>query len=100
MSKDENKTTGQTEMDNINHVDPLLSSIEKKETEIDNLKYKMKSLENIIADLTLIIEMYIGNYPFDDNDKVNQKTLIDNIYVVVKASPSDRKKVLYLGHIR
>ena len=33
MTKDKNKTTNQTEMDNINHVDPLLSDMK-----IDEIK--------------------------------------------------------------
>ncbi len=42
MIKDTNETIEQTEEDDINHIDPLLSGLEKKEIGIEELNYKIK----------------------------------------------------------
>ena len=43
----------------------------------------VKQLQDTINDLTLSLEMWLGDYPFDDDHKSKQKRMIDNACVLI-----------------
>jgi predicted transcriptional regulator with HTH domain len=44
---------------------------------------EMKKLEDIINDLTLVVGMYIRDYPFDDDHKVKQQILVNYAHLMI-----------------
>ena len=43
----------------------------------------VKILQDVINDLTLSLEMWLGDYPFDADHKYKQKRMIDNACVLI-----------------
>ena len=43
----------------------------------------VKQLQDTINDLTLSLEMWLGDYPFDDDHKYKQKQMINNACVLI-----------------
>ena len=42
-----------------------------------------KQLQDTINNLTLSLEMWLDDYPFDDDHKIKQKRMIDNACVLI-----------------
>ena len=63
----------------------------------DDQNDKIKKLEDIINDLTLVVGMYLGDYPFDDDHKVKQQILINYAHLSINTPINTRGMARYAG---
>ncbi len=63
----------------------------------DDQNDKIKKLEDIINDLTLVVGMYINEYPFDDNHKVKQQILVNYAHLSINTPINTRGMARYAG---
>ena len=63
----------------------------------DDQNDKIKKLEDSINDLTLVVGMYVHDYPFDDDHKVKQQMLVNYAHMMIGLPVNSRARVRYVG---